>query len=107
MYWKNAFRLATALAIVSSVAISAQSPINIRLATLAPDNSPWSKALRSMGAAWENATDKRVKLTVYAGSIPSESSAIARMAPRMLFVLLRKKPVERIRLSSVAGEEFA
>jgi hypothetical protein len=62
------------------VAISAQSPINIRLATLAPDNSPWSKALRSMGAAWENATDKRVKLTVYAGSIPSESSAIARMA---------------------------
>jgi TRAP-type C4-dicarboxylate transport system substrate-binding protein len=80
MYWKNAYRLATALAIVSSVAISAQSPINIRLATLAPDNSPWSRALRSMGAAWEKATDKRVQLTVYAGTIPSESSAIARMA---------------------------
>jgi len=80
MYWKNAYRLAMALAIVSSVAISAQSPINIRLATLAPDNSPWSKALRSMGAAWEKATDKRVQLTLYAGTIPSESSAIARMA---------------------------
>jgi TRAP-type C4-dicarboxylate transport system substrate-binding protein len=77
---KNACRLATVLAIVMSVATSAQSPINIRLATLAPDNSPWSKALQTMGAAWENATEKRVKVTVYAGTIPSESSAIARMA---------------------------
>jgi TRAP-type C4-dicarboxylate transport system substrate-binding protein len=33
-----------------------------------------------MGTAWEKATDKRVQLTVYAGTIPSESSAIARMA---------------------------
>jgi TRAP-type C4-dicarboxylate transport system substrate-binding protein len=33
-----------------------------------------------MGAAWEKATARRVRLTVYAGTIPSESSAIARMA---------------------------
>ena len=33
-----------------------------------------------MGTAWEKATDRRVRLTVYAGTIPSESSAIARMA---------------------------
>jgi TRAP-type C4-dicarboxylate transport system substrate-binding protein len=33
-----------------------------------------------MGAAWAKDTQNRVRLTVYAGTIPSESSAIARMA---------------------------
>ena len=76
----NQLRLAVSLTILLSAAAYAQAPVNIRLATLAPENSPWSKALRSMGAAWEKDTDKRVQLTVYAGTIPSESSAIARMA---------------------------
>jgi TRAP-type C4-dicarboxylate transport system substrate-binding protein len=73
-------RFVTALAIALAVPVSAQSPLNVRLATLAPDNSPWTSALRSMGTAWEKTTEKRVRLTVYAGTIPSESSAIARMA---------------------------
>ena len=73
-------RLAAAIVITASVSIVAQAPVNIRLATLAPDNSPWTSALRSMGMAWEKSTEKRVRLTVYAGTIPSESSAIARMA---------------------------
>jgi TRAP-type C4-dicarboxylate transport system substrate-binding protein len=72
--------LALVLTVAASVSIGAQAPINIRLATLAPDNSPWTSALRSMGATWEKTTDRRVRLTVYAGTIPSESSAIARMA---------------------------
>jgi TRAP-type C4-dicarboxylate transport system substrate-binding protein len=72
--------LATAFVFVTSVSMGAQAPLNIRLATLAPDNSPWTTALRSMGTSWEKATDRRVRLTVYAGTIPSESSAIARMA---------------------------
>ena len=80
MFGTIPYRLAIALAIAASVSIGAQAPINIRLATLAPDNSPWTDALRSMGAAWETLTDRRVRLTVYAGTIPSESSAIARMA---------------------------
>jgi TRAP-type C4-dicarboxylate transport system substrate-binding protein len=80
MFGKTPYRLATVLAIAASVSIDAQAPVNIRLATLAPDNSPWTSALRSMGTAWERATDRRVRLTVYAGTIPSESSAIARMA---------------------------
>lgn len=80
MFGTIPYRLAIALAIATSVSIGAQAPINIRLATLAPDNSPWTSALRSMGTAWETLTDRRVRLTVYAGTIPSESSAIARMA---------------------------
>lgn len=76
----NVYRVVTAIALFATVSLGAQSPLNIRLATLAPDNSPWTSALRSMGTAWEKATDRRVRLTVYAGTIPSESSAIARMA---------------------------
>jgi TRAP-type C4-dicarboxylate transport system substrate-binding protein len=72
--------LATAFVLVTSVSMGAQGPLNIRLATLAPDNSPWTTGLRSMGTSWETATERRVRLTVYAGTIPSESSAIARMA---------------------------
>ena len=73
-------RLAIGLAVAMSVPLVAQTPLNVRLATLAPESSPWTNALRSMGAAWSNATGSRVRLTVYAGTIPSESSAIARMA---------------------------
>jgi TRAP-type C4-dicarboxylate transport system substrate-binding protein len=80
MFGKTAFRLITVLALAVSVPLLAQAPINIRLATLAPDNSPWTSALRSMGATWQKLTGSRVRLTVFAGTIPSESSAIARMA---------------------------
>jgi TRAP-type C4-dicarboxylate transport system substrate-binding protein len=76
----NVYRVFTAIALFATVSLGAQSPLNVRLATLAPDNSPWTSALRSMGTAWEKTTERRVRLTVYAGTIPSESSAIARMA---------------------------
>ena len=70
-----------ALAAVSlPVVLAGQTALNIKLATLAPESSPWTNALRSMGAAWSKATTNRIRLTVYAGTIPSESSAIARMA---------------------------
>ncbi|HTL03526.1 MAG TPA: TRAP transporter substrate-binding protein DctP [Vicinamibacterales bacterium] len=72
--------LVTAFALVGVMSAVAQTSVNIRLATLAPDNSPWTSALRSMGTSWEKSTERRVRLTVYAGTIPSESSAIARMA---------------------------
>lgn len=80
MRGRTAFRLIAGLVAAGSVTLGAQGVFNIRLATLAPENSPWTSALRSMGAAWSKATGNRVRLTVYAGTIPSESSAIARMA---------------------------
>ena len=80
MFGTIPYRFVTVLAIAATVSLGAQSALNVRLATLAPDNSPWTSALRSMGTAWEKTTEKRVRLTVYAGTIPSESSAIARMA---------------------------
>ena len=68
------------LALSVAVPVAAAGPVTIKLGTIAPDNSPWTTALRTMGASWATATDHRIKLTVFAGTIPSESSAIARMS---------------------------
>ena len=73
-------RVVAMLALAGSATVAAaQAPVNIRLATLAPDNSPWATALKSMGAVWNRETANRVRLTVYAGTIPSEKTAISRM----------------------------
>lgn len=73
--------VAGALAVTGTTSspAAARAELVVRLGTLAPDNSPWSGAIRSMGASWAKATDKRVTLRVYPGTWPSESSIIARM----------------------------
>ena len=77
------FRILVFALCVSAVAtLSAQAPVRLKLATLAPENSPWHTALADMGAAWAKATAGRVVLTIFpGGSIASESSAIAKMNP--------------------------
>ncbi len=73
-----------ALLFVSIAMVAAQAAVHIRLATLAPENSPWHTALADMGAAWTRATSGRVVLTIFPGSsIDSESSAIAKMSPAL------------------------
>jgi TRAP-type C4-dicarboxylate transport system substrate-binding protein len=59
-----------------------RAPMNIRLATQAPVNSSWHKALLDMGADWNTKTSGRVKLTVYAGGTQGdEPSTIRLMRP--------------------------
>jgi TRAP-type C4-dicarboxylate transport system substrate-binding protein len=70
--------IAVALALSAPLAAAPPATVNIRLGTLAPDNSPWTNALRSMGATWGKDTANRVRLVV--GPVPSDSEAIARMA---------------------------
>ena len=77
---KHPFRIVAALTVAVAVPLAAADSVKIKLATLAPDNSPWTDALRSMGASWAKATEKRVSLVVYPGGSASESNAIARMA---------------------------
>jgi TRAP-type C4-dicarboxylate transport system substrate-binding protein len=60
----------------------AAPPVLIKLSTFAPANSPWHKALLDMGAAWDKATEGRVKLTVYpSGTQGTEASVIKLMRP--------------------------
>jgi TRAP-type transport system periplasmic protein len=58
------------------------APGEIKLATLAPANTSWHKALLDMGAAWNKDTQGRVTLTIYAGGTQGdESTTIRKMRP--------------------------
>ena len=67
-------------ALVASIPLFA-APGEIKLATLVPATSPWHKALLEMGNAWNRDTAGRVTLTVYPGSVDTESTIITQMRP--------------------------
>jgi TRAP-type transport system periplasmic protein len=66
-------------AAVIAVPVAAAAPVTIRLATQAPINSTWHKALLDMGAQWDTKTSSRVKLTVYAGGTQGDEPSTVRM----------------------------
>jgi TRAP-type C4-dicarboxylate transport system substrate-binding protein len=51
-----------------TVGVRAQ-PIDIKMATLAPKDSPWCDVLVHMGERWKTITNGNVKLTLYAGGV--------------------------------------
>ena len=69
--------IAVALAVAVPVALGAA--VTLKLATQAPVNSSWHKALLDMGAEWDQKTSGRVKLTVYAGGTQGSEDATIRM----------------------------
>lgn len=75
----------TAIVVAASISLFAappQAPLNIKLATQAPANTSWHKALLEMGEAWAKDTGGRVKLTIYpGGSQGSEEATIRMMRP--------------------------
>jgi len=65
-----------------AAAVVLAAPGEIKLATLAPANTSWHKALLDMGAGWSRDTQGRVTLTVYPGGIQGdESTTIRKMRP--------------------------
>jgi TRAP-type C4-dicarboxylate transport system substrate-binding protein len=68
-----------ALAVLLAVPVVAQTPVAIRLATAAPVNSSWHKALQDMGAEWAAKTGGRLKLTIYAGGTQGDEPSTIRM----------------------------
>lgn len=72
--------VAAAIAVLSSTLL-AQS-VTVKLATFAPANSAWHKALLDMGDAWTKATGGRVTLRVYpGGTLGTEPSTVKMMSP--------------------------
>jgi len=72
----------TALALVAvalPTVATAQAPIRIRLGTLAPQGSSYHRILQQMGEKWRAATNGRVQVTVYAGTMGSEAELVRRM----------------------------
>lgn len=75
-------RTAVALALAMSVGLTAAGPVTIKLATFAPSNSTWHKALQEMGAAWSRETGRRVKLSIFPdGRQGSEAITVKKMRP--------------------------
>ena len=74
--------LTLALSAVLGVRLLAWAPFTIKLSTFAPTNSPWHTALLDMGAAWDKATEGRVKLVVYpSGTQGTEATVVKLMRP--------------------------
>ena len=65
--------------VIACDAPSLVAAITLKMATQAPVNSSWHKALLDMGAEWEAKTAGRVKLTVYAGGTQGGEDATIRM----------------------------
>jgi TRAP-type C4-dicarboxylate transport system substrate-binding protein len=66
-------------AVALAIPVAGFAPVTIKLATQAPVNSTWHKALLDMGAQWNTGTSGRVKLTVYAGGTQGDEPSTLRM----------------------------
>lgn len=59
---------------------AAQAPVRIGLATQAPTNSTWHKALQELGATWAKVTNGRVTLQVFPdGRLGDEQTIVRRL----------------------------
>lgn len=76
----NRRTLAAAL-VAAAIAPLAAAPLNVKLATLAPPNTSWHKALLDMGNSWNKETQGRVTLTVIAGGHQDEATMLTKMRP--------------------------
>ncbi len=68
--WAAAFLLAAL-----SVPLSA---LTLKIATLAPDGSPWVEALRQVAWQWDRVSAGRVRLKIYAGGVAGEEADMVR-----------------------------
>jgi TRAP-type C4-dicarboxylate transport system substrate-binding protein len=75
-------KIVVILGLVACASASLWAVTTVKMATQAPVNSSWHKALLDMGAEWEAKTAGRVKLTIYAGGTQgSEDGTIRMMRP--------------------------
>lgn len=72
-------RLAVLTLVVAAAARLLAAPVTVKLATQAPANTTWHKALTDMGEAWNKGTAGRVTLQVYAGGTQGDEPTTIRM----------------------------
>lgn len=56
--------------------VEADDVVTIKLGTLAPEGSPWYKAMRAMGDEWETVSSGKVKLKIYPGGVSGNETQI-------------------------------
>ncbi len=60
------------------ISFSYGKKVNIKLATLAGNGSPWDLRLREMGQNWKDESDGDVRLTIYPGGVAGDESSVIR-----------------------------
>ena len=74
-------RLGFILPLVLAAAIqlpAGADSIQIKLGTVVPDGSLWHRALKQMGADWQQATEGRIRLVIYAGGVQGDQATMIR-----------------------------
>src|SRR4051812_15582020 len=70
------------LVLGAGVALSAQTPVTVRLSTAALAGTTWDTALKQMGADWLRTTERRVTLRVTGGGAQgSDKTVLMNMRP--------------------------
>jgi TRAP-type C4-dicarboxylate transport system substrate-binding protein len=91
--------LAAALAALATSA-RAQA-VTIKLGTLAPQGSTWHDLLRELGQRWEEASDGRVKLRIYAGGTQGGEGEMVR---KMAVGQLQAAAISNVGMHDIAAE---
>ena len=76
MFKKN---LALCVAFSLLVAVSGAQTITIKMATSAPDNSPWANVLRALAADWEKISGGKIAVRLYIGMPGEEADILQKM----------------------------
>ena len=66
------------LAFAAPSLLTAQRPLTIKMATLAPEGSPWHEVLREIRQDWLDISGGKVRLNIYAGGTAGDESDMVR-----------------------------
>ncbi|UCH62294.1 MAG: TRAP transporter substrate-binding protein DctP [Fidelibacterota bacterium] len=69
--------LSAGLLIQSSLQ-AGQRPVNIKMASLAPEGSPWHQVLQEIAQDWRDLSNNQVRLQIYAGGVIGDESDMVR-----------------------------
>lgn len=76
-------------------------PIVIKMATLAPNGSPWHEILKEMAAEWSSVSDGKVSLRIYPGGVAGDEADMVR---KMRIGQLHAAAITNNGLSKIATE---
>ena len=64
--------------VVSSLSASADKPVIVKMASLAPEGSPWHEVLQEIAQDWSELSGGKVRLKIYAGGVVGDESDMVR-----------------------------
>jgi TRAP-type C4-dicarboxylate transport system substrate-binding protein len=78
-YRKSVFLLImVSVALLMPGQIHPAKPLIVKMATLAPEGSPWHQVLQEIGEDWREISKNRVRLRIYAGGVAGDESDMVR-----------------------------